>query len=285
MTKPRVSILMPVYNGLPLIKASIESLLRQTMQDWECIIVNDGSTDCTREYLDALTDPRFVIWHFEKNMGRPEARQKTLELAQGEFIAMLDAEDLYHPYKLELQLNAFAQHPEIDLVATQMCSFGTNTELLTIRGHQDSSVQVFTGNNVPSHATVMIRSKKAKLLKYNKTLKFGQDVDFLRRYMNGTKFLTIAQPLYYYSEFDSVTKKKIRKTYKLNMIKYFREGEYKNSYISLLKLTYSYMFFPFCDIKTILKKRGRSLSIQEEKNFHDYCGSIVDCVLNDLRKR
>lgn len=277
--RPIVSILMPVYNGLPLIKASIESLYRQTMAEWECIIVNDGSTDGTKEYLDSLDDSRFVVCHFDINKGRPEARQKTLELAQGEYIAMLDAEDLYHPNKLQLQLEAFSRHPEVDLVATQMCSFGTRTDLLTIRGFQDSSVRQFTGNNVPGHATVMIRTKKAKVLKYNKALKFGQDVDFLCRYMKGIKFLTIPQPLYYYSEYDSVSKKKIKRTYKLCMLKYFKEREYKNSFINLLKLVYAFVVYPFCDIKTILKKRGRELTHLEIKEFQEHCGSIVENVL------
>lgn len=276
---PCVSILMPAYNGLPLIKASVESLLRQTITEWECIIVNDGSTDGTKEYLDSLDDPRFVVHHFDVNKGRPEARQKTLELAKGEYIAMLDAEDLYHPNKLEWQLEAFSRHPEVDLVATQMCSFGTKTVLLTIRGCQNDSICSFTGNNVPAHATVMIRANKAKSLKYNKALKFGQDVDFLRRYMKGIKFMTIPHPLYYYSEFDSVSKKKIKRTYKLNMLKYLKEGEIKNSFLTLLKLVYASAIYPFCDIKTILKKRGRELTDAETKEFHQHCGSIVENVL------
>lgn len=285
MIKPRVSVLMPVYNGLPLIKASIESLLRQTMQNWECIIVNDGSTDGTREYLDSLNDPRFIIWHFKENKGRPEARQKTLELASGEFIAMLDAEDLYHPKKLELQLKAFEQHPEVDLVATQMCSFGTKTDILTIRGAKDASVELFFGENVPCHATTMLRAKNAKKLKYNKTLKLGQDVDFLRRYMKGSKFLTLPLPLYYYSEYDSVSKKKIKRTYKLYMIKYFKDREYKNSVINSLKLFYANIVFPFCSIEYILQKRGRTLSEKEEKEFHEHCGSIIKEIVRNTNCR
>lgn len=275
MINPRVSVLMPAYNGLPLIRASIESLLRQTIEDWECIIVNDGSIDGTREYLDSLNDSRFIIYHFRENKGRPEARQKTLELASGEYIAMLDAEDLYHPKKLELQLEAFEQHPDVDLVATQMCSFGTKTDILTIRGSNDDLVQSFTGENVPSHATVMLRAKRAKGLKYNKSLKLGQDVDFLRRYMKGIKFLTLPFPLYYYSEYDSVSKKKIKRTYKLNMLKYFKDKEYKNSFVNLLKLIYAIIIYPFIKIETILKKRGRALSAEEEKDFQKYCGSII----------
>ena len=99
-----ISVLMPVYNGLPLIKASIESLKRQTLANWECIIVDDGSTDGTSEFLDSIDDERFVVYHFEKNRGRPQARQKSLELATGNYISMLDSEDLYASNALEVLL-------------------------------------------------------------------------------------------------------------------------------------------------------------------------------------
>ena len=84
---PLVTIMMPVFNGLKLIHASIASLLAQTYSNWECIIVDDGSTDGTSEYLDSLQDIRFRVVHFKENLGRPFARQKALELANGKYLA------------------------------------------------------------------------------------------------------------------------------------------------------------------------------------------------------
>lgn len=99
-----VSVIMPVYNGMPYIRYSIQSLLMQTYSDWECIIINDGSTDNTRDFLEGLTDTRFVIYHFGRNRGRSNARQKGLDLARGKYIAMLDADDIYHFEKLSRQV-------------------------------------------------------------------------------------------------------------------------------------------------------------------------------------
>ena len=81
-----VSVQVPVYNGMPYLKRAIDSLLRQKYTNWECIIVNDGSFDGTKEYLDTLSDMRFRILHLEVNRGRPYARQIALENSKGEYV-------------------------------------------------------------------------------------------------------------------------------------------------------------------------------------------------------
>ena len=106
MMNPLVSIMMPVFNGLPLIKASIESLLSQTYTNWECIIIDDGSNDGTSEYVDQLNDVRFKVFH-QENKGRPIARQRALDNANGKYLGMLDAGDLYHPEKLQRQVKRY----------------------------------------------------------------------------------------------------------------------------------------------------------------------------------
>lgn len=274
-----VSVLMPVYNGMPLIKASIQSLLQQTYTNWECIIVDDGSNDGTSEYLDSLKDSRFIIHHFSENKGRPFARQKTLELAKGDFIAMLDAEDLYAPQKIEKQVCAFKEHSEVCLVSTGMCSFGVGTDLLRVRGVKKSKLTFYDGYYTPSHATCMLVGERAKKLKYNPYMKFGQDVDFLSRYLVGGKYYELADIMYYYSEFDSVTKKKIRRTYRLMMVNNRRNGKYRTSFVYFMKYVYSYLVFPFVSIEKILKKRGRELSPNEINDYNNDCKAIIEmCV-------
>lgn len=271
-----VSVLMPVYNGMPLIKASIRSLLNQTYKNWECIIVDDGSTDGTSDYLDSLSDNRFVIHHFEKNMGRPFARQKSLEMAKGDFVAMLDAEDLYAPQKIEMQVKAFLEHPEVCLVSTGMCSFGLNTDILRVRGVMKSKIIMFDEHNTPSHATCMLIGEKAKRFRYNSYMKLGEDVDFLSRYLSGSIFFELKDVLYYYSEYDSVNKKKIRQSYGLMMVNNWRKGRIKDSFIYILKYLYSCLVFPFVSIESILKKRGRELTEKELFEYNNNCKAIIN---------
>lgn len=273
----KVSVLMPVYNGFPLLKASVESLLSQTYSNWECIIVNDGSTDNTRDYLETLTDKRFIIYQFDKNRGRPAARQKTLELASGDYIAMLDAEDLYDPYKIEKQVATLENNSELELVASGMCSFGTKTTIVTARGDSDGNIIIFNGKNFPCHATSMLRANKAKCLKYNSELKLGQDIDFLSRYLQkGSKYIVLPEILYYYSEYNSVSKNKIKQTYKLSIKKNWKAKNYTQLFVFLLKYCYAICFFPFIDIETILKRRGRMLSLLEHSKYAKVCKLVVD---------
>jgi len=264
---------MPVYNGMPMIQASIGSLQEQTYTDWECVIVNDGSNDGTREFLVSVKDPRFLIYHFDKNQGRPQARQKGLELSKGEFIAMLDADDIYHPEKLAAQVEVMNKCSDVYLVGAGMCSFGRNVDFIRIRGKGDGEVHWYNiKKSFPvAHAPSLLRREHAIKFSYNPTLKFGQDIDYLRRYLDGKLYINLPRVLYYYSEFDSVTKKKIRSTYKLYVKKFFKAGEYFNSSKYTAKLLYSYIVYPFLKLSTILKKRGVDPTVEEVKDFQEHC--------------
>lgn len=275
MSNPLVSITMPVYNGMPLIKASIESIKKQTYDNWECIIIDDGSTDGTSEYLNTLNDERFVVFH-QPNGGRPVARHKALELAKGKYIAMLDAEDLYHPEKIEKQVRIMEERPEVAIVTTAMCSFGTNTDKLYVRGALQDEEVVFNGRNHPTHAPSLMRAEVAKKCSYNPVLKLGEDQDFLEKYLNvGDKYIRLADVFYYYSELDSVSKYKIRRNYYLYVIKYFKEKKYQMSAVFLIKYIYSLIVFPFQSIDSILAKRGRQPTERQRKEFITYCEPIV----------
>lgn len=114
---PAVSVIMPAYNVAPYIGASIESVLAQTVTDWELLIVDDGSTDETRTTAESFAagDPRVRVLH-QTNGGISMARNAALRHARGEFIAILDSDDLWSPEFLEAQLAIFADHPEVDIV-------------------------------------------------------------------------------------------------------------------------------------------------------------------------
>lgn len=280
--EPLVSIMMPVYNGYPLIKASVESLINQNYTNWECIIVDDGSSDETSVYLDSIQDNRFFVYHLEKNSGRAVARQKALELCKGKYIGMLDAEDLVHPDKFRIQVEFLESHEEYSLITTALCSFGTANDILLVRGAEVTSSVIFSGNNHPIHAPSLYRAEIAKRCSYNPMLRLGEDQDFLEKYLTyNPYYYVLGKVLYYYSELDSVTKQKIIKNYYLYLIKYFKEKSYKKSFVFLLKYLYGIIFFPIMSIERILYKRGRKATESETKDYLKYCKPIVDyAILN-----
>lgn len=127
-----VSIITPSYNAERLLGRTIESVLAQSYQNWELIIVDDCSKDGTRDVVKAYAeqDSRIRLLSLEKNNGAPAApRNIGIREASGEWIALLDADDIWHPRKLELQLKAMLQ-AGVDFSCTQMRDFTDETTLL-----------------------------------------------------------------------------------------------------------------------------------------------------------
>jgi glycosyltransferase involved in cell wall biosynthesis len=100
---PRVSVIIVTYNYGHFLGEAMQSVLDQTFQDWEVIVVDDGSTDNTREVVEAFGDPR-IHYVYQENQGNPAARNTALRLVKGEYIAFLDADDVWFPEKLQKQV-------------------------------------------------------------------------------------------------------------------------------------------------------------------------------------
>lgn len=117
----KVSVIIPTYNRAASVVEAIDSVLNQTMQDFELIVINDGSTDDTETKLEPYMDK--IVYLKTENQGMAGARNHGMLLARGEHIAYLDDDDLYQPYKLEIQLAILEQHPEISLVYSEFSGF------------------------------------------------------------------------------------------------------------------------------------------------------------------
>ncbi len=117
METPLISVIVPCYNYGRFLAETIGSLQRQTYANWECIIVDDGSTDDSAEKAKALAaaDPR-VKYYFQKNAGLSAARNTGLQKASGDFIQFLDADDLLASFKFEQEIGLFEANREIDIV-------------------------------------------------------------------------------------------------------------------------------------------------------------------------
>lgn len=103
---------MAAFNAGEFIADSIKSVLNQTFDDFELIIVNDGSTDCTQQIVEQFSDPRIRLFSNTKNMGLVYTRNRSKDLARGRFIAILDSDDIAHQHRLELQYKFLLANPE-----------------------------------------------------------------------------------------------------------------------------------------------------------------------------
>ena len=111
-----ISIVIPLYNKEKQIRATLDSVLSQTFQDFEIVIVNDGSTDRSVEEALAVNDPRIRLIH-QENAGVSAARNRGIEEAKGEFIAFLDADDRWKPEYLQTQYELTQRYPECSVFA------------------------------------------------------------------------------------------------------------------------------------------------------------------------
>ena len=121
----RVSVCMCVYNGAAYLDSALASIQRQTLRNWECIVVDDGSSDDTPAILSryAAEDSRFQVYRNERNLGIPRSRNRALELAQGTYVACMDADDICCPDRLERQVAFMDANPRLALSSCRYFPF------------------------------------------------------------------------------------------------------------------------------------------------------------------
>jgi len=204
----KVSIIIPVYNAAKTIAETIDSVRQQTIDDWELIVVNDGSTDNTLEIVAAINEPRLKIISFP-NGGVAQARNLGVAEARGSYIAFLDADDLWEKTKLAQQVKILDQQPEISIVSTwvtYMNEAGESTGRIvqpTAEGYIWR--QMIEVNQIECGSVIMIRrSCFDQVGLFDTNLKsFVQDWDMWLRLALQYQFKVIAQPLVYYRQRSS----------------------------------------------------------------------------------
>lgn len=142
---PLVSVVIPCYNYGRFIGETIQSVLNQTHRNLEVMVVDDGSTDNTKEAVSSLKDARICYSH-QQNSGVSDARKKGIERSRGEYIAFLDADDLWLPEKLEKQLKLFDNEPEVGLIYCLFTNFESDTSAI-VGSFQKR--KCYSGNIIP----------------------------------------------------------------------------------------------------------------------------------------
>ena len=143
--KPKISVLMPVYNGDQFLDKSIKSVLNQTFNNFEYIIINDGSTDDSLKIIKSFEDSRIKIINFSKNMGITAALNNGLNVAKGYYIARQDQDDISHPERFMLQIE-YLENNDVDLVDTNFIFIDENDKYL-----QDYEKRYFNPDETLSH--------------------------------------------------------------------------------------------------------------------------------------
>ena len=198
---PLVSVVMPVYNGERYLRAAVQSLLSQTLQPIEIIVINDGSTDQTGQILDELaTDPRVKPVH-QPHLGIPRARNTGLALAKAKYIAVHDADDLSLPDRLAKQYAFLEQSPDVALVGSLANVVNETGHLIgrfggVVTDPQQIAETLLTRNCLV-HGSVLMRTAAVEAVgRYREAFAFAHDYDLWLRMAEHFEMRTLAEVLY-----------------------------------------------------------------------------------------
>lgn len=200
MKNHKISVIMPVYNGMPYLKEAIASILKQTYKNFELIIVNDASKDSTLKYLNSLKDKRIKIINNKKNIGLAKSLNIALKKAKGEYIARMDADDISLPNRLKHQLAFLEKNSAIDLCGTWADIIDENNKIIGEKKYPSTPEKVKKALSLYTaiiHPTFMGRKKLfLQLNGYNPKYDFAEDYDFLMRSRKNFKLTNIPKKLF-----------------------------------------------------------------------------------------
>ena len=195
-TQPKISLIMSVYNGEDYLSETLDSVINQSFTDWEFIIINDCSTDKTSEILGkyAIKDNRIKVYDNETNLRLPSSLNKALSLANGKYIARMDADDICLPNRLEKQYDFMESRPDIDLSS---CRFMTlkngaySSGGCGGKGDAESIKALLLVTNPILHPGIIAKAEVIKELGYDKNFTCTEDMELWTRFVLAGKKVEI----------------------------------------------------------------------------------------------
>lgn len=188
-TKPEITILMPVYNGAKYLSEAINSILNQTFTNYEFLIINDGSTDTSENIIKSFNDTRISYVKNEKNLGLIKTLNKGLDLAKGDYIARMDADDIAKTHRIKTQYNFLKKNPSIDICGCSFSWFGNKTGLIKRNESPEMTKVLLLFHCSITHVLLKKQALKEHNLKYDENILHAEDYDLWAR---SSKFLNLA---------------------------------------------------------------------------------------------
>lgn len=241
--KPLVSVIIPAYNASKYLKEAVDSIIGQTYDNLEIIIINDASTDDTLQIANSYIkkDRRVKVYDNKANMGIGRNRSKGIKLAIGEFICWQDADDISLPNRIKLQVEYLLNNEDVGVVGGFMQFFDDSGDL-AIRHYEEHDEglrkTIFRYNPIAQPAS-MVRSKVFKKVGlYNPEYRVDEDLDMLFRIGREYKFANVQEVVLRYRQSNSsLTRQNLRKMEKVTIqlrMQYAKYAEYNFSIIDRL---------------------------------------------------
>lgn len=283
---PKLTIGIPFYNNADTMTDAIRSVFAQTYQDWELILVDDGSTDSSLEIAHSVKDSRVKVLSDGENKKLPYRLNQITAESKGGLIGRMDADDLISPTRFEKQVAILNAKPEVDLVSTGVCSLTNSNVPVGVRfGSSNDPItgrKLLLGQCAIVHAAILGRKAWFVRNPYDETALLTEDYElWLRAFAkNDLRLHLLSEPLYYYREENNVNIAKLLKAYRNQIVQIKKFG-----YIGFNPFELAFVVGIFhCKLmvvrglniikKTNLLLKSRNTPIAEESLMHYFCQEI-----------
>jgi len=214
--EPKITVILPIYNAMPFLEDAIKSLINQTYKNFQVLCINNNSMDNSGEYLKTITDKRFKYYEL-KGTSLVKALNFGLKLANTEYIARMDADDISHPQRFEKQIEFLQSHKNIDIIGTQGRYIGITSKksmrIILPKSHNQIIKSMLESKHAIIHASIILRKESIKNYFYNETYFPCEDFELFLRLRNNIRFANLDEELYYFRISDkSVLSKRIRES-------------------------------------------------------------------------
>lgn len=205
---PRVSIGLPVFNAASTLPLALSSIFAQTFQDWELILLDDGSTDSSLSMLRAVDDPRIRVLADGENKGLTVRLNQLTRESRGNVIVRMDADDVMVPTRLERQLAVLDDDPDVDVVVSRCYLIDGTGEVYGVDPDEalgaDRKMFLRARSTWFAHPTMTARKAWMLAHPYDESFRLGQERELFCRSYEASSFHKLAEPLLFYLEAGSV---------------------------------------------------------------------------------
>ncbi|OJV38892.1 MAG: hypothetical protein BGO29_10790 [Bacteroidales bacterium 36-12] len=276
---PLITIGIPFYNAEKFLSQAILSVLNQTYQDWELILLDDGSSDTSLSIARKFTDTRIKVISDGKNRGLVYRLNQLSRMAQGCYYARMDADDIMHPKRLEQQINFLESTKNVDVVGSGYYSIDENNNIAGkyIANKNLDNIQSLLKNGGFVHPSIMGRTDWFIQNPYNSDMERMEDFELWLRTIEKSSFYNINDALLFYRTEETSTYKKYVRT-NINIIKLLKNKQanitkfdrMKQQFYFTIKIAIYSLFELIQSTEFLVKKRLTGMSTQEKEMALSY---------------
>jgi len=279
---PLVTIGLPCCNEQKFVAHAVASILAQSLQDWEMVAIDDGSSDATADILRGLRDPRIRVVIDGRHRGLAARLNEIARLAAGKYVARMDADDVAHPQRLQKQVEFLESHADVDVTGTGMAIVDENEKII---GKRLPPAEPYTGGRAPviAHATMCSRADWVRQHPYNENNPRCEDWELWRSVRRAT-IRNLEEPLYFYREFDSFgTRKYLARQMRIMRVSAF-DGDVRQVLLSAFGCGVYGLAAATGTTRRLLRRRSESLVASEEATLQAVYDSVLRLSLEEAQQ-